>query len=59
MSEKLQALLQRAKLVKMTSDERERQRRGFAYGNTNIENERITRETVERAAAALAEENSE
>lgn len=59
MSEKLQALLKRAKLVKMTSDERERQRRGFAYGNTNIENERITRETVERAAVALTKEKSE
>lgn len=59
MSDKLQMLVEHAKLVKMTGDERERQRRGFAYGNTNIENERITRETVERAAAALAKEKSE
>ena len=59
MSENIQALVERAKLVKMTTQEREQQRRSFAFGNTNIENERITRETVDKAAAALAEEKSE
>lgn len=43
----------------MTKEERERQRRSFAYGNTNIENSRVTKETVEIAAKSLAEHKSE
>ena len=43
-------LLVRAKRVKMTPEDVEEQRRSFAYGNTKIENERITRETVDREA---------
>jgi hypothetical protein len=34
--------------------DREAQRRSFAYGNTHIENERITRATIDQAAEALA-----
>jgi hypothetical protein len=37
----------------MTELEREEQRRSFAYGNTSIGNPRITRETVDQAAADL------
>lgn len=37
----------------MTQSQREQQRRSFAYGNTNIENERITRQTIDRAADDL------
>ena len=40
----------------MTSEEYEQQRRSFAYGNTKIENERITKATIELAAKSLAEE---
>jgi hypothetical protein len=43
----------------MTADEREQQRRSFAYGNTKIENDRITKATIDRAARDLAEEKSE
>jgi hypothetical protein len=37
----------------MTPAEKELQRRSFAYGNANIENERVTRETIELAAEAI------
>lgn len=59
MSDSLQILLDVARTVRMTSEEREEQRRSFAYGNTKIENERITKVTIEQAAKALAEETSE
>jgi len=58
MSPKLETLLKSAKKAKMTSDEHEKQRRSFAYGNTKIENERITRAMVDRAAKSLAEGKS-
>lgn len=53
MPNELEKLLERASQVKMTAGEKEEQRRSFAYGNTNIENPRITRETVDRQAEAL------
>jgi len=34
-------------------EEQEEQRRSFAYGNTKIENDRITRETVNQEAEKL------
>ena len=40
----------------MTSEQQEQQRRSFAYGNTKIENDRITRETIDRAAQLLTAE---
>ena len=59
MSKKLEALIKAARKVKMTAKESEQQRRSFAYGNTNIENERITKETIELAARQLEEEESD
>ncbi len=53
MEARLRALIQAAKAVKMTPEEQEIQRRSFAYGNTHIENEHVTRETVEEAAEAM------
>jgi uncharacterized protein YnzC (UPF0291/DUF896 family) len=53
MTEKLNELLNKAKSVKLSPEEKEEQRRSFAYGNTNIENSRITRETVDREAEDL------
>jgi len=53
MGEELIKLLEMAKSVEMTREEKEEQRQSFAYGNANIENERITRETVQREAAQL------
>lgn len=53
MTEKLNELLERAKSVKASPEQKEEQRRSFAYGNTNIENSRITRETVDQEADEL------
>ena len=53
MTETLEDLVKAAKRVRMTADEKEEQRRSFAYGNTKIENELITRETVDQQAEAL------
>jgi hypothetical protein len=53
MTEKLNELLEKAKSVKPSPEQKEEQRRSFAYGNTNIENPRITRETVDLEAERL------
>lgn len=53
MSEKLDELLEKAKKVELSPQQKEEQRRSFAYGNTNIENSRITRETVDQEAEDL------
>jgi hypothetical protein len=52
----LQELLKAAKNFVMSSDQREEQRRSFVFGNTNIENPRITREMVDKEAEALKNE---
>lgn len=57
MSEDLKALIEAARSVEMSRNEKEEQRRSFAYGNTKIENDRITRETIDRQAEALKEKN--
>ena len=53
MSSELEKLLEKAKAGEMTPEEKEVQRRSFAYGNAKIENERITRETVDEEAEKL------
>jgi hypothetical protein len=53
MSGELERLIEKAKSVPMTTEDKERQRRNFAYGNTAFENSRITRETIESEANAL------
>jgi hypothetical protein len=49
----LQYLIEKSKGVKMTPSEVEQQRRSFAYGNTNIENDRVTRSVVDEQADKL------
>jgi len=51
----LQQLLDAAKNVEITPEQKEEQRRSFVFGNTNIENPRITREMVNEEAEALKE----
>jgi hypothetical protein len=51
--DKLAALIQRARSLRMSPDEAEAQRQSFAYGNTKIENDLITREMVAERAEAL------
>jgi hypothetical protein len=53
MPTRLQELLDKARQSIPTSEEKEEQRRSFAYGNTRIENPRITREMVDKAADDL------
>jgi hypothetical protein len=53
MPTRLQELLDEARTRVMTPEEKEEQRRSFAYGNTKIENPRITREMVDHAAEEL------
>ena len=57
MSNELSELLAAAKKADLTSDDKEAQRRSFAYGNTKIENDRITRDLVDQEAERLSEEN--
>lgn len=56
MVERLQQLISEARSVTPSAAEKEEQRRSFAYGNTKIENPRITRETVDREADSLRNE---
>ena len=56
MTDDLKKLLEAAKTAESTPAQRERQRRSFAYGNTAFENDRITREMIDREADRLAQE---
>ena len=59
MTGKLEELLEAAKTTKLSPEQCEEQRRSFAYGNTNIENSRITRETVDKEAEELKSEKGQ
>jgi hypothetical protein len=49
MTKNLEELIISARKITMTKDQLRRQRQSFAYGNTHIENERITREMIAEA----------
>ncbi len=53
MADDLDQLIEAAKTAEFTADQKEEQRRSFAYGNTKIENPRITRQTIDEQAAEL------
>lgn len=55
-SDKLAALIERIRAIDMSAEDKEKQRRSFAYGNTKIENDRITREMVDSVADDLGRE---
>ncbi len=55
----LKRLLDAAKRFKMTKAQQEEQRRSFAYGNANIEDEHVTRAHVDQAAAELNAEQGD
>lgn len=57
MSEHLTQLMEAARGRAMSSEEKEAQRRSFAYGNAHIENDRVTREMVAEAAEKLSKSN--
>jgi hypothetical protein len=54
--EKLQKLIEQARRHKMSPAERDAQVRSFAYGNTHLENEAITKADIDRAMTSLKEE---
>ena len=54
-SNKLDELVKMARSARMTPEEKEEQRRSFVYGNTKIENDRITRELVDDVANKISE----
>lgn len=49
---RLSRLIERVRSYKMSPEEREAQRRSFAYGNAKLSNPRVTREMVDQAAEA-------
>ena len=53
MGDDLDELIKAARAVEFSADQKEEQRRSFAYGNTKIENPRITRATIDEQAAEL------
>lgn len=59
MNAALQSLIEAARKAEPSAEQREEQRRSFAYGNTAFENDRITREMVDREAEKLAQEAQE
>lgn len=57
MTEALDELIEKARRVQMTDEQMREQRLSFVYGNTHIENARITREMVAEADAKVARED--
>lgn len=53
MTDALKTLIDAAKTVQQSSDDAEKQRRSFAYGNTKFENDAITWEMVNKQADLL------
>ena len=48
MQESISKLIEIAKTVRMSDQQRNEQRNSFVYGNTKIENEAVTKEMVEK-----------
>ncbi|WGJ13097.1 hypothetical protein QEV83_10165 [Methylocapsa sp. D3K7] len=59
MAHELNKLLEAAKRIIPSNEQREEQRRSFAYGNTAIENDLITREMIDAEAERLDQEKHE
>lgn len=55
----LEDLVREGRKVQMTDQDQEAQRRSFVYGNTKIENDVITRDTVDKAAQELGRESGD
>ena len=58
MTRELEELVNRARTIEMTPQQLRAQRRSFVYGNTHIENERITRQMVAEIDEKLEAEKS-
>jgi len=53
MPDEFETLVNLAKRAEMTPEQSEEQRRSFAFGNTRLENARVTREMINEQAADL------
>jgi hypothetical protein len=53
MSPELNELIEMARRVEMSDEDKQEQRISFAYGNTKFENDDITWDTVRKAAEEL------
>ena len=53
MSGDLERLLEAARKVQMSDEDREEQRRSFAYGSAKIENDDVTRQMINEAALRI------
>lgn len=53
MTRNLQELIEKSRAIQMSEVDEEQQRRSFAYGSAKIENNDITRELIDQAAAKL------
>jgi hypothetical protein len=58
MTDALEALIAKAQRVKMTDAQLREQRLSFVYGNTHIENTRITRQMVAEADDKVTKEET-
>ena len=59
MTRETEELISAAKLHQFTAAEKEEHRRSFAYGNTKIENSRITRALIDKEADKLSSTNTQ
>jgi hypothetical protein len=59
MPDDLEQLIIAAKHVEVSLEERESQRRSFAYGNTHFENPNVSKATIDHAAELLKSSDAE
>lgn len=59
MPDALETLIEKAQKIVMTESQMRQQRLSFVYGNTHIENARITREMVAEADDKVTREEAE
>ena len=59
MTDDLKDLIEAAKKAQPSPEQREQQRRSFAYGNAAFENELVTREMIDREADKLSRESND
>ena len=59
MIDDLLKLIEAARTIEPSPEQRDKHRRSFVFGNTAIENELITREMVDDEADALARERND
>lgn len=59
MTDYLEKLIEKAKHIQMSEEQKREQRISFVYGNTHMENSNITREMVAEADAKVLQEEAD